>query len=64
MGFLLPWRLQGDSGQTGLDSEIVDGVLDSLWKSDRIEGISTLGGRHPSLDDIRRMLPDRTRRMA
>ena len=44
-----------------LDPEIVDRVLDSLWKSDRIEGILTLGGRHSSLDDIRRVLPDRPR---
>jgi len=47
--------------ETGLDPEIVDQVLDSLWKSDQIEGIFTIGGRHPSLDDIRRVLPDRPR---
>jgi hypothetical protein len=47
--------------ETGLDPEIVDQALDALWRSDRIEGIFTLGGRHPSLDDIRRVLPDRPR---
>ena len=47
--------------ETGLDSTTVDEVLDFLWKSDQIEGIMTLGGRHPSLDDIRRVLPDRPR---
>jgi hypothetical protein len=39
----------------------VDEILDHLWKADQIEGILTLGGRHPSLDDIRRVLPDRPR---
>ena len=47
--------------ETGLDPEIVDQVLELLWRTDRIEGIFTLGGRHPSLDDIRRVLPDRPR---
>ena len=48
-------------GETGLDPKTVDEVLDHLWKTDQIEGILTLGGRHPSLDDIRRVLPDRER---
>lgn len=47
--------------ETGLDPATVDEILDSLWRADQIEGILTLGGRHPSLDDIRRVLPDRER---
>lgn len=47
--------------ETGLKSTTVDEVLEHLWKSDQIEGILTLGGRHPSLDTIRRVLPDRDR---
>jgi hypothetical protein len=47
--------------ETGLDSATVDEVLDYLWKTDQIEGIMTLGGHSPSLDDIRRVLPDRER---
>lgn len=47
--------------ETGLDPATVDEVLDFLWRTDRIEGIMTLGGRHPSLDEIRRVLPDRPR---
>jgi hypothetical protein len=47
--------------ETGLDSATVDEVLDYLWKSDQIEAIMTLGGRSPSLDYIRRVLPDRER---
>jgi len=47
--------------ETGLDPATVDEILDHLWKADRIEGILTLGGRNPSLDDLRRILPDRPR---
>ncbi len=47
--------------ETGLDPTTVDEVLDYLWRSDQIEAIMTLGPRHPSLDDIRRVLPDRER---
>jgi hypothetical protein len=47
--------------ETGLDPNTVDQVLEYLWKSDQIEVILTLGGRHPSLDSIRRVLPDRQR---
>ena len=47
--------------ETGLGQVTVDEVLEHLWKSDQIEGILTLGGRHPSLDSIRRVLPDRDR---
>jgi hypothetical protein len=47
--------------ETGMDPKTVDEVLDYLWKTDQIEGIMTLGGRNPSLDDIRRVLPDRER---
>ena len=47
--------------ETGLDPATVDEILDYLWKADQIEGILTLGGRNPSLDDIRRVLPDRER---
>jgi hypothetical protein len=47
--------------ETGLDPATVDEVLNFLWQSDQIEGILTLGGRNPSLDDIRRVVPDRPR---
>jgi hypothetical protein len=47
--------------ETGLESTTVGEVLDYLWKTDQIEGIMTLGGRNPSLDSIRRVLPDRDR---
>ncbi len=47
--------------ETGLDPVTVDEVLEHLWKADQIEGILTLGGRNPSLDNIRRVLPDRDR---
>ena len=47
--------------ETGLDPVTVDEVLEFLWKSDQVEGILTLGGRSPSLDDVRRVLPDRER---
>ena len=47
--------------ETGLDSTTVDEVLDHLWKTDQIEGIMTLGGRDPSLDSVRRVLPERDR---
>ena len=47
--------------ETGLNSSTVDEVLEYLWESDQIEGILTLGGRHPSLDSIRRVLPSRDR---
>lgn len=47
--------------ETGLDPTTVDEVLDYLWTADQIEGIMTLGGRHPSLDDVRRVLPGRDR---
>jgi len=47
--------------ETGLDSATVDEILEYLWKADQIEGIMTLGGRRPPLDDIRRVLPDRPR---
>ena len=42
-------------------SSTVDEVLECLWQTDRIEGIMTLGGRNPSLDSIRRVLPNRVR---
>ena len=45
--------------ETGLDPATVDQVLEYLWRTERIEGIMTLGGRNPSLDSIRRVLPDR-----
>lgn len=44
--------------ETGLSPGAVDEVLEDLWRSDRIEGIVTLGGRKSSLDSIRRILPD------
>ena len=47
--------------ETGLPSEAVDEVLDYLWEQGRIEAIMTLGGRNPSLDGIRRILPGRDR---
>jgi len=47
--------------ETGLPPTTVDEVLDYLWRADRIEGIMTVGGRNPSLDSIRRVLPDRER---
>ena len=47
--------------ETGMAPETVDDVLDYLWRADRIEGIMTLGGRNPSLDSIRRVLPGRER---
>jgi hypothetical protein len=47
--------------ETGLASATVDEVLDYLWQTDQIEGIMTLGGRNPSLDSIRRVLPGRER---
>ena len=47
--------------ETGLSPGTVDEVLEYLWQEDRIEGIMTLGGRNPSLDSIRRVLPDRER---
>src|SRR5664279_4318630 len=47
--------------ETGLDPATVDQVLEYLWQGERIEGIMTLGGRNPSLDSIRRVLPDRER---
>ena len=47
--------------ETGLSSATVDKVLDYLWRTDQIEGIMTLGGRNPSLDDVRRVLPGRDR---
>ena len=47
--------------ETGLDPATVDAVLEYLWESDQIEGILTLGGRRPSLDSLRRVLPDRDR---
>ena len=34
-------------GHGGLDPTTVDEVLDYSWKSDQIEAIMTLGGRHP-----------------
>jgi hypothetical protein len=47
--------------ETGLSPSTVDEVLEYLWKSDQIEGIMTGGGRSPSLDDLRRVLPGRER---
>jgi hypothetical protein len=47
--------------ETGLDPTTVDEVLEHLWESDQIEGILTLAGRNPSLDSLRRVLPDRDR---
>ena len=47
--------------ETGLKSSTVDEVLEYLWKSDQIEGVMIVGGRNPSLDDVRRVLPDRER---
>src|SRR5664280_269512 len=47
--------------ETGLDPATVDQVLEYLWRTERIEGIMTLGGRNPSLDSIRRVLPNRER---
>jgi hypothetical protein len=47
--------------ETGLDSATVDEVLDHLWKTDQVEGIMTFGGRNPSLDGLRRVLPERNR---
>jgi hypothetical protein len=47
--------------ETGLDPDTVDAVLDDLWKTDRIEAILAGGDRRPSLDKIRRVLPDRER---
>lgn len=47
--------------ETGLDPTAVDEVLEYLWESDQIEGILTFGGRHPSLDSLRRVLPGRDR---
>ena len=47
--------------ETGLNSSTVDEVLEYLWKSDQIEGVMIVGGRNPSLDDVRRVLPDRDR---
>jgi len=47
--------------ETGLDPAAVDEVLEYLWQTERIEGIMILGGRNPSLDSIRRVLPDRER---
>lgn len=47
--------------ETGLDPATVDEILEHLWTTDQIEGILTLGGRHPSLDSIRRVLPGRDR---
>jgi hypothetical protein len=47
--------------ETGLEAATVDQVLDHLWKTGQIEGIVTLGGRNPSLDNIRRVLPERER---
>ena len=47
--------------ETGLISSTVDEVLHYLWRMDQIEGIMTLGGRNPSLDNIRRVLPGRDR---
>jgi len=47
--------------ETGLFPTTVDEVLEYLWRTERIEGIMTLGGRNPSLDSIRRVLPDRER---
>ena len=47
--------------ETGLNPSTVDEVLEYLWKSDQIEGVMIVGGRNPSLDDVRRVLPDRDR---
>jgi len=47
--------------ETGLRPATVDEVLEYLWRTGRIEGIMTLGGRNPSLDSIPRVLPDRER---
>ena len=47
--------------ETGLAPATVDEALESLWQSDQIEGIMTLGGRNPTLDSIRRVLPGRER---
>jgi hypothetical protein len=47
--------------ETGLDPTTVDEVLEHHWESGQIEGILTLGGRNPSLDSLRRVLPDRDR---
>jgi len=47
--------------ETGLAPETVDEALEYLWQTERIEGIMTLSGRNPSLDSIRRVLPDRER---
>jgi len=45
--------------ETGLASSVVDEILEYLWKSDQIEGVMIVGGRNPSLDDLRRVLPAR-----
>jgi len=45
--------------ESGLDPATVDEVLGYLWEQGRIEAIKTLGARYPSLDNIRRVLPDR-----
>ena len=47
--------------ETGLNPSTVDEVLEYLWKSDQIEGVMIVGGRNPSLDNVRRVLPDRER---
>jgi hypothetical protein len=47
--------------ETGLDSATVDEVLGYLWRADLIEGVMVIGVRHPSLDDVRRVLPGRAR---
>lgn len=47
--------------ETGLDPTTVDEILEHLWESNRIEAILTVGSRHPSLESIRRVLPDRNR---
>ncbi len=47
--------------ETGLCPGTVDELLGYLWKADLIEGVMVSGDRNPSLDDIRRVLPERDR---
>ena len=47
--------------ETGLRSATVDEVLEYLWNTDQVEGVTVSGDRNPSLDDIRRVLPGRAR---
>jgi hypothetical protein len=53
------WVIDGESG---LDSPVVDDVLDYLWSQDMIEcRVSASPSRHPAVTDVRRVTTEEDR---